>query len=89
MTNNLSQRERIINKLLKDGEVSRNHALQNYISRLGAIICDLQTDGWQLRGEYLKTNNGKDFVYYLISSPYKKEEFKNPVTGQIITKYIK
>jgi hypothetical protein len=89
MINKLSQKQRIINKLLKDGEVSRNSALSNFISRLGAIICRLEKEGWKFSAEYEKTEKGQDYIYRIIHCPYKKQEYINPITGQIITKYIK
>lgn len=41
-----SQKQRVINRLLERGEISRNQCLANYISRLSAIIQDLEEDGW-------------------------------------------
>jgi len=60
---NQSQKEIIINHLNKYGYVSRNWALRNYISRLGAITCDLNKEGWILKGSYEKTDFGQDFIY--------------------------
>ena len=86
---NKSQTQWAIDQLLKNGEVTRNGALQNYISRLGAIIFDLQNEDWQINGEYRKEKNGKDFVYYLVKSPFKKVEYTIPETGKKIIKYEK
>jgi len=83
-----TQKEWAINQLIKQGEVTRNSALQNYISRLGAIVCDLQKEGWELKGENRKEKYGKDFVYYLIKSPYKKQEYLLP-DGTLVSKLIK
>lgn len=57
-----------MNQLIKNGKVSRNQALKRYISRLGAYISDLNRAGLSITGEYVKTKNGKDYVYYLKSS---------------------
>lgn len=46
------------------GKVSRNDALRRYITRLGAIICDLNKDGWDIKGKWEKYENGRDYVYY-------------------------
>ena len=55
-----------IKQVLRDkGEVSRNFALANYISRLGAIICDLKKDGWEFD---IERRNG-DYVYKLKQAP--------------------
>lgn len=59
----LTQQKLVIKRLLEDGEVSRNWALQNYITRLGAIICDLNADGWNIKGQWVKKNGGRDYVY--------------------------
>lgn len=72
-------------QLLDNGEITRNQALQNYISRLGAIICDLnQEPGWEVSGEYRKTKNGRDYVYKLIRCPLKKVAYYKEESGQKI-----
>lgn len=75
------QSQIIIEKLLKDGEISRNYALKNYISRLGAWINILVSEGWKFdshkskdgdviyHGRYVKSKYGTDFVYTLVSAP--------------------
>ena len=47
------------------GKISRNFCLQNYISRLGAIIYILKKDGVITKGAYEEYPGGKDFVYRL------------------------
>lgn len=67
MKKELTQRIRIIRKLQRDGFVTRNECLQVYISRLGAIICSLQKEGWKFH-----TRNDKgDYVYEVVESPIK------------------
>jgi predicted RNA binding protein YcfA (HicA-like mRNA interferase family) len=51
---NLTQKERIIIKLEKDGFVTRNECLSRFISRLGAIIKDLEYEGWEFYKERFK-----------------------------------
>lgn len=63
------QREWVLEQLLKNGYVTRNQCLNNYISRLGAIICDLKKEGYDFTSGYVKTGYGKDYRYDLISSP--------------------
>jgi len=65
----MSQTEKVIEQLKENGFVSRNWALQNYISRLGAIICNLKKEGWKFRADYYKTQWGKDFRYYVEAMP--------------------
>jgi hypothetical protein len=68
-------------QLIKRKRISRNECLRNYISRLGAIIHVLKERGyvfdshWSMNGEvefhgdFVKTPNGKDYVYTLLASP--------------------
>jgi hypothetical protein len=55
------QKKFIINQLLLKGQVSRNTCLKNYISRLGAFMCDLKEQGLKYEAGY--TENRKDYVY--------------------------
>ena len=84
-----TQEEWVIKVLLDNGEISRNFALQNYVSRLGAIACDLKAKGWNLEGEYVKTPHGKDYVYKLVGTqPMEQKEYF--VQGELVaTKYVK
>lgn len=73
-----SQKDRIIKRLLDRGEVSRNEALKNYISRLSAIIQDLEAEGWVFetfrRGGSYKTE--ADYVYKTIKAPYQRITYR-------------
>ncbi len=53
--------------LKKKGSISRNFCLQRYISRLSAIIFELKAQGYKIEGEFVKTKNGKDYVYTIIN----------------------
>lgn len=64
---NPTQKERVTKRLLTMGQISRNECLKNYISRLGAIICDLTKEGWEFETKNVKG----DYVYVLKKSPYK------------------
>ena len=69
----MKQIEFVKQKLLDDGYITRNEALQNYISRLSAIIYSLKQDGWNIVGErkeYKKKNGekGYDYVYTLVQT---------------------
>lgn len=59
----MNQKRWIINKLNSEGRVSRNEALDNYITRLGAYVHELKNEGWVLEGRWEKTAYGKDYVY--------------------------
>ncbi len=78
------------NKLLYDGEVSRNEALQNFISRLSGYILKLRKDGWEISdGEYRKEHGGKNYYYTLIKSPFKKVEYRVEGIDKVITRFEK
>lgn len=74
---NKTQKEWVKEQLLQHGKVSRNQALSIYISRLGAIIYDLNKDGWKIVGEIVPKNGGKDYVYTLNPAPDTYENEKN------------
>jgi hypothetical protein len=63
----LSQRKWVEEQLKENGEITRNQCLKNYISRLGAIICDMKADGWKIE----PTRRGSDYVYTLVDTPKK------------------
>lgn len=73
-----SQEQFVINELKRNGFISRNYCLDLYdlrvrdnITRLGAIICDLNKAGWNIQGTW-EHKNGKDFVYRVVGMPFKK-----------------
>lgn len=66
---NETQRKWVLEQLEEQGFITRNQCLRQYISRLGAIICDLRKEGYEFDCEYKKTDQGKDYVYTLISYP--------------------
>ena len=63
-----TQLQMIIKKLSDDGFVSRNWALSRFCSRLGAIINRLNNDGWEIKGEFVQMEYGKDFVYKVLKA---------------------
>lgn len=68
---NLTQLEFVKERLVRYGFITRNFALRNYISRLGALIGILRDKGWEFKGEYIDTmtpfGKGKDYKYTLIT----------------------
>lgn len=81
MTN--TQIKQVKDHLLANGSISRNHALRQFITRLGAIVNKLNNEGWVINGKYVKTEKGKDYVYFVDKAPYKKVEYR--VNGQIVS----
>ena len=65
----MSQKKKVLEQLNKNGYVSRNWAIQNYITRLSAIILTLKKEGLKLDGEHLKTQNRADYIYRFKMSP--------------------
>ena len=85
---NKSQKDFVIKQLLEKGKISRNFALQAYISRLGAIIFDLKEEGWDFKTYNVDTKKpdgtiGKNFVYEVTKAPYKVKTYQ--VDGKTIT----
>ena len=68
----MSQRQRVIKRMREYGEITRNECLDTRpaITRLGAIICLLNKQGWDIRG----FSRDNDFVYKLISEPISKPQ---------------
>ena len=64
----LTQKQRVIQQL-ESGSCSRNWALLNYISRLGAIICELNKEGWVIEGGFKHYQEGMDYIYNVVLSP--------------------
>ena len=69
MKNKITQKERIVKQLLKEGFITRNSCLRNFISRLSAYILELKEEGWEF--ETKEINN--DYIYKIIKCPYKKQ----------------
>lgn len=83
-----SQKEQVKKILLNTGEISRNVCIRElYITRLSAIIQELEEEGWEFNPEWVKYDKGKDFVYYLKTTPLKKIEYYIPQIDKIITQY--
>lgn len=83
-----TQIEWVKKQLKTKGFVTRNEALQTYITRLGAIICDLKKEGWKIEGEFLKTENGKDYKYTLGDRPTKRVSRVEIRDGKAIETFV-
>ena len=62
-----TQEEKVIEKLNTDGVVTNFWAIQNYMLRLGAIICQLSKKGWVFKRQYGEGKDRKNFHYFLIT----------------------
>jgi hypothetical protein len=67
-----SQKERVIYKLNHTGFITRNECLKNFISRLSAIIQELESEGWVFKTERVKG----DYRYDVVSSPLQEIVYK-------------
>ena len=64
-----TQEQKVINQIESFGQVGRNLCLNLRITRLGAIINKLNKRGYRLKGRFVPTEFGKDYIY-------KPEEIK-------------
>lgn len=65
--------------LFETKQISRNNCLQNYVSRLGAIIATLKSEGYEFEAEYIEYQtlmgwSGKDYVYTVTKFPKEIQE---------------
>jgi hypothetical protein len=74
----MTQRKWVESKLLQYGEISRNLCLVHFISRLSAIIQDLEADGW----EFTTSKRNGDYVYSLVSKP-KRYRWEVEIRGGV------
>ena len=65
-----SQRKFVIERLREKGKISRNYALERRITRLGAIICSLKKEGWEINA-YRQKNDGPgwNYIYEFVATP--------------------
>ncbi len=76
-----TQKSIVLKRMRDTGSVTRNWALRNYISRLGAIICNLRAEGMDIEAKFVDG----DYVYTLKDKPKVKEYF---VGGQLVSKKL-
>lgn len=78
-----SQEQWVIEQLKLNGYISRNLCLQERITRLGAICCNLKKEGWDFEAKYVKENGGKNYYYYVLKTPLKKIVYTIPGMGDV------
>ena len=81
---NITQYRWVYNQLKDYGEVSRNTALNLYLSRLSGYIDKLRSKGWDIEGKYVRYERGLDFRYYLISKPTKTIQVPERLDGDTV-----
>lgn len=69
MRDRKSQQDVVIDKLTLDGHVSNFWAIENYILRLGAIICQLRKQGWEFETSWGKDSERKNYYYTATKKP--------------------
>lgn len=77
-----SQKDKVLTELRSQGFVTRNWALRNFISRLGAIMCDLKKDGIEFETKRIEG----DYGYILQDKPKATEVYR--VNGEIVGKKV-
>lgn len=66
----MTQLEIVKRQLRTKGFITRNWCLNRFISRLGARICELRNEGWDIKGERVYLSDEKyDYIYTLNSFP--------------------
>ena len=72
---NKTQTEIVVKKLKEDGQISRNWALNQRITRLASIILVLKKSGMEIEGKNYRTfggyGRGLDYIYTKKLSPTK------------------
>ncbi len=72
----MSQLTWVRNHIDDSGNISRNFCLQNYVSRLSALIFRLEEEGYVFETEYVNFETahgwkGRDYVYTCTYNPNK------------------
>lgn len=63
-----THKEWVKDQLEREGRISRNQALRNFVSRLASRIADLRQEGWEFD---IKREEG-DYVYVVKERPSPK-----------------
>ena len=80
----MTQQEQVEDRLKVQGYITRNWALENYITRLGAIINTLNKGGWNLTGTYTNFEGRKDYTYYMPKKAIVIEGDMNAQLGRLL-----
>lgn len=70
-----TQKQVVLEKLEKEGEVTNFWAFNNYILRLGAIIHELRKEGKQIITKYDGRSGHKNCRYILVGEPKQESIF--------------
>ena len=84
MKSKQTQEERIKNKLIRDGFITRNECIKNYITRLSAYILILKKEGWEFE---VKDKNG-DYMYKTTKCPLQTRTMTLS-NGEVIKQLIR
>lgn len=81
-----TQQERVIYKLTNDSFITRNECLRQLpaITRLSAIIQNLEEAGWEFEAKDLPD---RDYIYKVTKCPLRQVIYK--VNGREIIDYVK
>ena len=70
----MTQEQTVKNRLKEVGYVDNFWAIENYILRLGAIMCQLKKQGWEFKTYFGEGKDEKNYHYSLIKSPPKEQK---------------
>lgn len=66
----MTQKERVIARILEVGYVDNFWAIDNFMLRLGAIIYDLQKENWEFaERKFGEHSHRKNYYYYVSKTP--------------------
>lgn len=68
--NQITQKEKILQKINASGYVNNFWAIQNNILRLGARIWEMRKEGYDFREDYGTGTNRKNYFYFLTKKPH-------------------
>ena len=79
----MTQEQKVKDRLMEVGYVDNFWAIENYILRLGAIMCQLKKQKWDFVGEFGIGADKKNYFYKLIEPPkIEKRELVATIAGK-------
>ena len=71
-----SRKDWVISYLLSFGHITRNACLKSRITRLGAYVSELKSEGWKFEEGYYVGKRKKDYRYDLIKPSKEYRNYK-------------
>lgn len=67
-----TQKQKVLDRIEEVGYIDNFWCIHNYILRLGAIIHDLKSEGYEIEGSFGKGKDRKNFFYHITKKPELK-----------------